>query len=456
MKNVLLWLILSFSFFTQANNQDVLQKTFKAVFNGKIELISTYLTAGLVDVRAVDNHGNTLLHTAVAVEDPLIVRFLLEYKADPLKKNKFGATPLSLSKELENTQITNMLTQIAELNWGLRTEQNSDSKNNPSQTKEKLPSMQDLLEEKKLEEALWQAVTKGTAKEVSGLLSIGADKYIDKIRKQSHWEKATTLLLTAIRRRELANRKKAEVLVTSEGREFEQQEDESKVLQEIREADKIIDILVKKADVNLQAEAGDHLTLPLNLAISYNLPDVVEKLIQAGASVLPPKNTPIFGPLQQAMNSGFFEIIEILLKHKAPFPKELNDYFKKKGPYYRKILLFVYQYTRNPDNVQTSSEKQSLPNHTEDKTQPVEQELSNITKDKTQPVEQERSNTTEDKTPPVEQELSNTTKDKTPPVEQELSNTTKDKTPPVEQTRSTSHEPNFINKCRRLFRPHRL
>ena len=378
-------MVLSFSFFTQADSQDILQKVFKAVLNGKTDIISTYLTAGLVDVHAVDSHGNTLLHTAVLVEDPLIVRLLLEYEADSHKKNNFGATPLSLSQELENTQITDMLTQE---------NKNSDSDNNSSQGK--LPSIQDILEEKKLEEALWQAVEKGTAQEVTLLLSIGADKYIDKIRKQNHWSTATTLLLTAIARRGQANRQKAEILVTSEGREFEQQEGESKAIQEIKEADEIIDILVKQADVNLQAEENNYLTIPLRLSIHYNLPNVVEKLIQAGANIFPSTNTSYFSPLEQAMNSSFFEITEILLKHKAPFPKELNDHFKKKGPHYRRILLFVYQHIGNPDDIQTQPEEQARSNNTEDTTLPTEQTRPNHTEDTTLPTEQTRPNNTED------------------------------------------------------------
>ena len=452
MKNVLLWLILSFSFFTQANNQDVLQKAFKAVLNGKLELFSTYVTTGLVDVHTVDSHGNTLLHTAVTVEDPLIVRFLLEYKADPLKKNKFGITPLSLSKELKNIEITNMLTQ--------GTEQNSDSKNNHDQTKEKLPSMQDLLDEKKLEEAIWRAVKKGTAQEVAKLLSIGADKYIDKIRKQydTSWDIAETLLLLAINRRSrAADEERIHRVVTSESEdhEFEQQEDESKVLQEIREANKIIDILVKKADVNLQTEVSNPLTLPLNLATYRNLPDVVEKLIQAGANVSPFKNF-IFNPLYRAIDNHLLEIIDILLKHKTPFPKELNDDFKD-NPDYRKTLLFVYQRAGNPDDVQTSPEEQARPNNTADKTQSEKQARLNNTADKTQPEEQARSNNTEDKTQPVEQARPNNIEDKTQSEEQAHPNNTADKTQPEEQARSNNTEDknNFINKCRRLFRPHR-
>ena len=360
---------MSFSFFTQAGSPDVFQKMSKAILNGKLELLSTYLTAGLMDVHAADNNGNTLLHKAVMVEDPLAVRQLLEYKVDPKKKNNFGVTPLSLSEELENTQITNMLT--------LGAEQNCDSKNNCSQKKRNLPSIEDIHQERELEEALWEAVSRGTARKVSELLSIGADKYINKIIKRGMLDTPQTLLLQAIRRLNALNPPKSEMaimltniitiatspLLTSENPE----KNKSKAIQEMKEAIKIIDILIQHADVNLQADEGNYLTRPINLATFKKLPNIVEKLIQAGAHVSPDDKDFFSNPLYTAINSESFEIIEILFKYNAPFPEDLHDFLKRHHPRYHRVLLFVYQQVGNPDNIQTSSEEQKRPNNTQDK-----------------------------------------------------------------------------------------
>ena len=427
-KIIFLWLILNFSFFTQANNQEAnnqeaLQKAFNAVLNGKTEVISTYLTIGLVDVHATDNHGNTLLHSAVMMENPLIVRILLEYKADPHKKNNFGVTPLSLSKELENTQITNMLTQ--------GTEQKSDSKSNSGQKKRQLPSLQEIQEEEQLREAFWQAVKKGTSQKVSTLLSIGADKYVDEIRKLSSYSELVTPLLIAIDRRAIAGNNRTRILATSESNEYEQQEAESKIIKEIKEADKIIDNIIRYANVNLQAEAAN-LTLPINLAILFNLPEVVEKLIQAGANVVSPQNF-IFHPLTKAMDRFYFEIIEILLKYKAPFSKEMNDHFKKKGKGYRKVLLFVYQHTGNPDNAQAASEEQYRPpNNSEDKTSSSEA-----------PRPRPRPDNTENKVSSEEPRLR--------PRPRPHPDNTKDKTLSAEEQYRPQNHADFKSRCRRVF-----
>ena len=369
MKKIILYIVLSFSFFTSADDTTLARQAFKAVLNGRPELISTYMTTGL-DVHTTDTHGNTLLHTAVMVENLLIVRILLEYKANPHKKNKFGATPLSLSEDLENTQIIDMLT--------LDTKQ-SDSK---IKTRE-LPSILDIQEEKKLEESLWQAVEKGSYQKVEALLSIGADKYVDKIRKVTI-DKSTPLL-EAIKRRYLAGGSSLQETIevfenTSQSREYERGKAESKRIKEIREANKIIDILIRYADVNLKA--GDSMfTLPIHLAILYNLPHIVEKLAQAGANLSLPDDL-IFSPLKLAMESSYFAIIDILLKYKAPFTKELNDYLVKNKDVSHKVMLFVYQHVGNPDYLQDYLQAQA---ETQTETKPKAQdETQSETKPKAQ------------------------------------------------------------------------
>ena len=341
MKKIILYIALSFSLFTSADDEKLAQKAFKAVFNGNLKLLSTCMTTGL-DVHTTDTHGNTLLHTAVLVENPPIVRILLEHKANPHKKNNFGATPLSLSEELENTQIINMLT--------LDTKQ-SDPK---IKTRE-LPSISDVQEETKLEESLWQAVKKGSYKKVETLLSIGADKYVNDIKKDRDRISAplvTPLLVAIDRRHRVDNPKlytKSSVLATKlKDSEYEQEEN-SKRMKQIREANKIIDILIRYADVNLQATNSLY-SLPIILAVFHNLPHIVEKLAQAGANLsLPGGYTQ--NPLRVAIEKSYFEIIDILLKYKAPFTKRLNDYLVRGKEVPLNVLLFVYQRTGHPNHL---------------------------------------------------------------------------------------------------------
>ena len=347
MKKIILYIVLSFALFTSADDEKLEEKAFKAIFNGNHESFSIYMTAGL-DVHTTDTHGNTFLHIAVMVENPFIVRILLEHKANPHKKNKLGSTPLSLSEDLENTQIIDMLT--------LDTKQ-SDSK---IKTRE-LPSILDIQKEKELEESFWQAVEKGSYQEVEALLSIGADKYVNNIRNDEFEE--PTPLLRAIKRRYSAGRKPSalqevndliidiiDIIDISQDRKYEDENVESKRIKEIREADKIIDILMKYADVNLQATNSSY-SLPIKSAIYYNLPHVVEKLAQAGANLSLPDDY-ISSLLKLAIKSSYFEIIAILLKYKAPFTKKLNDYLVEKKNVPHKVMLFVYQHVGNPDYLQ--------------------------------------------------------------------------------------------------------
>ncbi len=355
MKKLFLWILLSFSLFIKADEGAVFDQTFRSILKGETELVSTYLTAGL-DIHASDKHGNTLLHAGVMVENSLIVRILLEYQADPHKKNNFGSTPLSLAEELGSGSILEMLTLSVK----------SDSNQIPHDRRKKmeLPDLEEIKEEKQIEESFWRAVEKEGPRRVSTLLTAGADKYIHKTRRDIHvYSSVETPLLLAIQRRGRAGDDSVRKLMAYDNKfeDFETYEEGSETDQELRYADEIVDILIQYSDVNFIPEKN-HLALPINLAIHYGLPDTVEKLAKAGADLSPALFHIMAHPLSVAIKREHFEIIAILLKYKAPFTHAINNLFKEK-PKHLKALLFIRQHVGSPIHLGEQREKKHNPNN---------------------------------------------------------------------------------------------
>jgi ankyrin repeat protein len=66
------------------------------------------------DVKAVDENGGTLLHTAIrSHKNDAVIRFLVSKGADIYAKDKAGFTPLDLAKESSNTAIQNYCKSLA-------------------------------------------------------------------------------------------------------------------------------------------------------------------------------------------------------------------------------------------------------------------------------------------------------------------------------------------------------
>lgn len=81
----------------------------KAVREGHIETVQALLVTG--DVNAESNIGMTPLHWACVTGNDEIVALLLEYGADPHKRNDFidGMTPSNMAESLGYTEIVALL-----------------------------------------------------------------------------------------------------------------------------------------------------------------------------------------------------------------------------------------------------------------------------------------------------------------------------------------------------------
>ena len=59
--------------------------------------------------------GSTSLHVAALSEMPNVAQLLLQYGADPLKKNEEWKTPLQLASELGNWEVASVLAEAETL-----------------------------------------------------------------------------------------------------------------------------------------------------------------------------------------------------------------------------------------------------------------------------------------------------------------------------------------------------
>jgi ankyrin repeat protein len=75
-----------------------------------LDLVKLLLDAG-ADVDALDSNGNTPLFKAVFeyTTKGEIITLLRAHGANPKRKNKFGVSPLSFAKDLEETDVTQRL-----------------------------------------------------------------------------------------------------------------------------------------------------------------------------------------------------------------------------------------------------------------------------------------------------------------------------------------------------------
>lgn len=84
------------------------KELFKSVENGRLVQTSNLLING-ANIELCNEKGLTLLMCAVVNYRPGIVKTLLDYGANPMKKDKEGRTAMDLAKEAENEEIIAIL-----------------------------------------------------------------------------------------------------------------------------------------------------------------------------------------------------------------------------------------------------------------------------------------------------------------------------------------------------------
>lgn len=84
-------------------------------FRGDIDGLSRLVASG-IDVNQGDYDGRTALHLACSEGHDYIVRYLLSLGADPLVKDRWGATPLKDAKRAKHTKCTRLLEAVAKKN----------------------------------------------------------------------------------------------------------------------------------------------------------------------------------------------------------------------------------------------------------------------------------------------------------------------------------------------------
>ena len=332
-------LILLFLNLAYADPNQAEQEAVQAVLDGDIQVLSSLLDKGVIDVNFQDSHKNSLLHYAVIVGLTEIVDVLLVRGADLSTKDRFGQTALQVAQMTKNSPVISRLESAVQIKpVRLHQEDNIVDLKAVSDFKK---AQRVAQEQQQIRKALQQAIQNTDPHTLRNILSNEGKQIINDVFTIDG--EPYTFLLLSIEQAQL-NKLDADF-----------QPNSIEVQRLIGEAKKVIEILIEfSADVNAVVRTLLGNETPLNVATFKNLHEIVVLLLEAGANPnFSPDNITITSPLGIALGNSNFALALKLLAYGTTdinfeFSEEtLLDYFVSEEDV--PVVLFLLKNGADPN-----------------------------------------------------------------------------------------------------------